>query len=163
MFGVRFTGNAWDRIPILTNGVSAPLLRHIDLGLRGVGGYLVDVLRRNILARGTILDAPFAPNARLTIRLKGSDRPLLHTGGLMNAVRFERVSVNLYTVGITDPMYARRGEFLEKGGMTEIDGRSVLVPARPWLSPLRQKQSVVTTAQVLFKTSVERFLRELAG
>lgn len=43
------------------------------------------------LIQQKIVDGPFAPNAPLTIRLKGSDKPLIDTGQLRQSISYEIV------------------------------------------------------------------------
>lgn len=50
-------------------------------GFSTLGVVLVSDVKRKIT------DGPWAPNAPLTVRLKGSDRPLIDTGQLRNSIR----------------------------------------------------------------------------
>lgn len=152
-FGVRFIGTGWNGVPQLRN-MTPVVTAALDRGLQTVGGYLVDQIRRNIVARGLIFGEAFTPNAPMTIRLKGHDKPLINTGGLMSSVGYWRRSGSEFFVGIQDPEYARRAEFLEVGGATTIDGRPVFVPGRPFISPARQKDNVIRTAMSLFQAAL---------
>jgi len=151
-FAVNLVGGGWNWIRSLTGGtgMNQALKTDVDKVLRGVGGYLVDQLRRNIVSRGSLFGEPFVENAPLTIKIKGHDKPLIDKGDMINAITYKQIGDMKFMVGILDQKLAQRGAFLEVGGMTEINGRHVMVPARPWMGPMLVHQGVRQSAKSLF-------------
>lgn len=165
MSGFKQVGGGWDQAQKMANksAMGLKLNTAISKALRGVGGYLVDNLQRNIHSRGTLLGQPFVPNAEYTVIKKGHDKPLIHTGGLGSSIKLHSTGDIEYFVGIRDDPYMERGKFLESGGVTTIEGATVFVPARPFMQPILHHAGIRTVAHSMFVASMNSSTKIIFG
>ena len=113
--------------------------------LKEIGSYLSSIIRQNILLRGRLLDAPFVPNAPLTIKLKGHTSPLIgHTGKLAKSANYTVINDTTIFVGVSrEEKGLNIAEMLEYGWvMSTPYGGVRIVPARPYVSPILKSNFV---------------------
>lgn len=140
------------------------LEQELDKVLKAVANYLLDVIVRNVLAKGTILGQEFAPLAEITkIKKKNQenkDKILIDTGEMINNLQVVKVDNITYMIGFTDPVEVSKAAFLEVGGVTRIEGKVVFVPGRPFLSPLMNKdRKEWKIAQNMFDSHIMNFFK----
>lgn len=156
-FAVNLVGTGWQKSKRFSGSrLNNAIKIDVDKTLRGVGGYLADQLRRNIASRGTMAGKPFVPNSPVTIKIKKHDKPLIGKGDMVRSITYQQIGTLRFMVGIFDPKLAERGAFHEKGGITTIKGRQVMVPARPWMEPVLVHQGVRKTSKTIFAAGMAR-------
>lgn len=132
----------WDRYAKRLQNLSEKSGDEVKKVLAKEAVRLASDIKRNIRSSGRFAGAPFAPIAPSTIARKGSSKPLIDTGSMMNAVKAEKVNDYTYMVGIPGSA-SNKGETIaeyaklhEYGGIGE--GGNLIV-ARPFIRPTVEK------------------------
>ena len=107
--------------------------KNMDRAMKINGSQLRDATKKTI-RNG---DGSWDPNSELTIEFKGSSKPLVDTGDLMNSIQSVRVSGGVYFVGVPEESTSEDGismagiaEVLEHGAVIKPKkGRALAVPA----------------------------------
>lgn len=113
-----------------------------EAGLLRSMAFYVRQIKMNIQSGGKLAGAPFKKLSPITIKIKGSTKPLLDTGDMMGSVVPVYIDENAGFVGL------KRGDVHKKGGdvadIAEIHEFGALVknhevPARPFIGPVNKK------------------------
>lgn len=108
--------------------------KNMDRAMKLNGSHLRDETKKTI-RNG---DEGWDPNSELTIEYKGSSKPLIDTGDLMNSIQSVKVSGGVYFVGVPEESTSEDGG-ISMAGIAEVHehgavikpkkGRALAVPA----------------------------------
>lgn len=139
-------GWKWGNVLMGYAPVKETIEKVLDVALKAASALVVDQVKRNIIQKGTLVGAPFAPIAEITKRKKKNqsnrERILIDTGQMIDSLNAVKIGELDYNVGFGNAEAADKAAFHEEGGMTEIDGVAVFVPARPFMSPIVESSRV---------------------
>lgn len=135
---------AWDKYGQMLRNAASKSLSVLERETAKQAAILASDIKKNIRSSGSFADKPFKPIKESTIKRKGSSKPLIDTGDMMNSATAAKIDNLSYLVGIpgdvsggktnkTIAEYARMHEF---GGLSET---GVLIDARPFLGPVVEK------------------------
>lgn len=127
--------------------------------LKRVTAFYERQIKQNIESGGTFIGKPFTPLAENTIRRKGSSKPLIDTGEMLNSIKTDIIDDITTFVGI-------------KAGTRHADGKEDTamiaavhefgalipggeVPARPFIRPVFEDGKICYEAEKIMKKAFE--------
>lgn len=160
---VLMTGGGWAKAKRgLGKQAAVKLKAATDIALQAGSAYLLDVIKRNIITKGEMMRQPFEPLSPMTIAKKknpsNKNKILIDTGAMIRSLSAQKMKAGEYMIGFFGTEGAKKAAFHEVGGITTIEGRSVFVPARPFLGPVIESKSVEQNLTNLFQSAIHNVL-----
>lgn len=141
---ITLTGE-WNKVQALLGSRSiaeGTMKRAKTLGMRRTLAYFERQIKLNIRSGGNLAGKPFLPNSPLTIKIKGSSKPLINHGDLIGNVSPVFVDENFGFVGLKRGSVNKGGD--EIADIAEINEFGAIVknhevPKRPFIGPVLDK------------------------
>ena len=108
--------------------------------------YLARDMKKNIVQSGKLTGKQFTPNAKATVDKKGTSKPLIEHGDLLNAIASHKIATDKILVGIPGDKRAKKrtdgeidiiavyAKLNEYGGMQRTRTGNVWIPPRPFVA-----------------------------
>lgn len=152
------TGWPWAKRVVNSAAMQARIEVELEIGLKAVSAYVADMIKRNIIQKGRLGGRQFDPIAEITKQKKKNqsnrERILIDTGDMINDLGSYRAGKLKYLAGFRSQKQAEKAAFHEGGGMTVIEGRTVFVPARPFMQPIAEHSTVRSAVKNLMISHV---------
>lgn len=162
----RFVGTGWPWSVRQGRELTATVRDSVEHSLQAAAGYTLDVMKRNIISKGTMMGSPFQPLAPYTLENKKNpsnrNRILIDTGDFISSFTIVRAAFNKYMAGVTSQESIEKAEMHENGGMNSINGMEGFVPARPFIRPVVENSGVKNNVQNMVYSHVNNMLKAIS-
>lgn len=153
---IRITGD-WHKIARYLQAIWEDKTKPI--ALNRLASFYERQIKQNIKSGGALTGKSFAPLAESTIRRKGSSKPLIDTGEMLNSIITEIIDDNTAFVGIKSGTRHSGGKE-DTAQIAAVHEFGALipggdVPARPFIRPVLEDEKIRSEAEEIMKKAFD--------